>query len=184
MDINEHYRRVADSFGHIVAGVGDWTATTPCEQWDARALTTHVVDTHRRVLGRLPGNPPEPPVLAADADLAHAWAAVRTSLETALASDEATEVESFGGPAPFGRVVDTLLCADTLLHTWDLARASDQDDTLDLACVASAQSFLTPMGDMMRMPGGFGAAVTVADDASAQDRLVGFSGRNPAPSLT
>ena len=183
MDINEHYRRVADDFGRNLAGVSDWTAATPCKEWDARLLATHVIDTHRRVLGRLPGMSSEPPVLAPDADLTDAWTAVRTDLETALASDAETEVDSFGGPAPFGRVVDTLLCADTLLHTWDIARASGQDDTLDLASVAKAHAFLTPLGDLMRQPGGFGAAVTVADDASAQDRLVGFAGRIPEPSL-
>ncbi len=184
MDISEHYSRVADDFGRTLAGVSDWAATTPCDEWDARALAAHVIDTHRRVLGRLPGLPSPPQVLAADADLAEAWTAVRTDLEAALTSDADTEVESFGGPAPFGQVVDTLLCADTLLHTWDLARASGQDDSLDLASVAKANAFLTPMGDQMRQPGGFGAAVTVADDASAQDRLVGFAGRNPEPSLT
>jgi uncharacterized protein (TIGR03086 family) len=83
---------------------------------------------------------------------------------------------------PFAQMVDTLLCADTLLHTWDLATATRQDDSLDLEAVAKAHAFLTPMGSMMRGPGGFGEEITVADDATPQERLLAFAGRDPATS--
>ena len=36
-----------------------------------------------------------------------------------------------------------------------------------------------PMDAMLRMPGVCGPAVAVADDASAQDKLVAFMGRQP-----
>jgi uncharacterized protein (TIGR03086 family) len=179
MDTTEHYTRVADGFGQAVEKVSDWSARTPCEEWDATALVTHVVDTHRRLLARLDGS--EPVVLAGDADPSQAWLAVRADLEQALTSKGTDHVPAFfGGEAPFAELVDTLLCADTLLHTWDLARATGQDDTLDLASVATAQAFLHPLGDAMRAPGGFGPEVTVPAEASAQDRLLAFTGRNPA----
>jgi uncharacterized protein (TIGR03086 family) len=177
MDTTAHYMRVADDFERRLAGVGDWKAPTPCEDWDARALTAHVIDTHRRVLGRLDGS--EPPVLPEDADLAAAWRDVRADTEKALTDHAEDEVDSFGSKAPFGQLVGTLLCADTLLHTWDLARATGQDETLDLTSVSKAHAFLTPLGDMMRRPGGFGPAVTLQDDASAQDQLLAFAGRDP-----
>ncbi|MCW2670486.1 MAG: hypothetical protein JWO27_2383 [Frankiales bacterium] len=177
MDTTEHYGRVADDFGRVVDGVSDWTAGTPCEEWDARRLATHVVDTHRRVLARLDGS--EAPVLGPDADPRAEWSRVRADLEQALRDHGDQEVDSFGSLAPFSTVVDTLLCADTLLHTWDLARATGQDETLDLASVSKAHAFLTPLGDMMRQPGGFGPAVTLGDDASAQEQLLAFAGREP-----
>lgn len=177
MDITEHYTRVADGFSTTVTGVQDWSARTPCDEWDAAALVRHVVDTTHRVLARLDGS--EPPVLDAGADVAQAWQEARTEVDRALAENADTEVDSWGRKAPFGQVVDTLLCADTLLHTWDLARATGQDDTLDLAAVSKAHAFLTPMGDAMRRPGGFGPEVPVEAEASAQDRLLAFAGRQP-----
>lgn len=33
--------------------------------------------------------------------------------------------------------------------------------------------------EMLRSPGMFGAEITVPDDASAQDKLLGFTGRQP-----
>ncbi|MCU1596173.1 MAG: hypothetical protein JWO12_3565 [Frankiales bacterium] len=178
MEPLEHYARVADGFTQVVDNVSDWTASTPCEEWDARAVVAHVVDTHRRTLARLDDSEPE--ALGADADVTTAWTSVRADLEKALRDRGDERIPAFfGGEAPFGELVDTLLCADTLLHTWDLARATSQDDTLDLTAVAKAHSFLTPYGEAMRAPGGFGPEVTVPAEASAQERLVAFAGRNP-----
>ena len=177
METMQHYSRVADGFERTLAGVGDWTASTPCPEWNTRQLAAHVVDIHRLFLSRLDGS--EPPKLAADADVTTAWREARADLEKALANHGDQQVDHFGGKAPFRETVDTVVCADTLLHTWDLARGSGQDDTLDLASVAAASAFLTPRGELMRRPGGFGPEVAVAADASAQDRLVAFSGRQP-----
>ncbi|MCW2674548.1 MAG: hypothetical protein JWP14_3137 [Frankiales bacterium] len=177
MDTTAHYTRVADGFGRVVDAVTDWSATTPCEEWDARALAAHVVDTHHRVLSRLDGS--EPAALGPDDDPRAAWPPVRAELEKALRDAGDQQVDSWGSQAPFAQVVDTLLCADTLLHTWDLARATGQDETLDLTSVSKAHAFLTPMGDLMRRPGGFGPAVMLEDAASAQAQLLAFAGRDP-----
>ncbi len=173
----DHYARVADDFGRTLDGVTDWSASTPCEEWDARSLAKHVVDTHHRVLSRVTGA--EPVVLDDGADVVPAWKSARAQVQQALVEHGDEEIDSFGGRVPFSQLVDTLLCADTLLHTWDLARGTQQDDTLDLAAVAKAHAFLTPMGEAMRAPGGFGPEKPVEADASAQDRLLAFAGRQP-----
>ena len=177
MTPSDHYARVADDFGRTLDGVTDWSARTPCDEWDARALAAHVVDTHHRVLSRVSGA--EAAVLQDAADVVPAWESVRAQVQQALVDNGHEQVDSFSGKVPFSQVVDTLLCADTLLHTWDLARATGQDDTLDLTAVSKAHAFLTPMGDVMRAPGGFGPERPVEADASAQDRLVAFTGRQP-----
>jgi uncharacterized protein (TIGR03086 family) len=177
MDNTEHYARVADDFARVLGGVTDWSASSPCPEWNAHQLAAHVVDTHRRILSRLDGA--EPPVLADDADVPKEWTAVRADVEKAMTEQGDTPVDAFTGKQPFADFVGSLLCADTLVHTWDLARASKQDDSLDLTAVSKAQAFLQPMGDMMRSPGGFGEEVAVPEGASAQDRLVAFCGRNP-----
>ena len=175
----EHYTRVADGFERVLTGVTDWDATTPCEEWNARTLAAHVVDIQHMFMARLDGS--EPATVEPDADVQASWQQARASMEKALTDHGDQQVDHFGGKAPFSESVTTVVCADTLLHTWDLARGTGQDDTLDLSSVAAASAFLTPNGDMMRSPGGFGPEVTVAADASPQDRLVAFAGRDPHP---
>jgi uncharacterized protein (TIGR03086 family) len=82
-----------------------------------------------------------------------------------------------GGEQPFATLVDTLLCTDTLIHTWDLARAAGLDERLDADAVARARAFVEPLGDMMRSPGGFGPPLEPAPGADDQGRFLAFCGR-------
>ncbi|MDR6118057.1 hypothetical protein QE370_001241 [Aeromicrobium sp. SORGH_AS981] len=66
------------------------------------------------------------------------------------------------------------------MHTWDLARASGQDVELDPDRCAAMLAGMQPIEDLLRGSGQYGPAVSVPDDASVQDRFVGFIGRDPA----
>ncbi len=69
---------------------------------------------------------------------------------------------------------------DVLIHTWDLARATGQDEKLDPALVdACSAMFLPDMPERGRAAGIVSPAVEVDDDASAQDRLLAAMGRRP-----
>ena len=69
---------------------------------------------------------------------------------------------------------------DVLIHTWDLATATAQTADLDPelvdACVAM---FLPDMPERGRAAGIVGPAVSVADDATPQARLLAAMGRTP-----
>ena len=65
------------------------------------------------------------------------------------------------------------------MHTWDLARASGQDDTLDEAECAEVLAGMQQMAPVIRASGQFGDQQPVADDASAQEKLIAFIGRDP-----
>jgi len=65
------------------------------------------------------------------------------------------------------------------LHTWDLARATGQDDQLDPDRCAQLLSGMGSAEDAMRTSGQYGPAFDVPDDASVQDRLIAFIGRDP-----
>src|SRR3954454_3056549 len=177
MDTSSQYARIAGDFDRVVSGVSDWSAPSPCDEWDARQVAAHVVDVPRLFLARLDGS--EPPTLSPQEDVVAAWHSARADLERALAERPDQPIDSFGGKEPFADVIGGVLCADTLLHTWDLARASGQDETLDLTGVSAAMAFLSPHADMLLRPGGFGPEVAVPADASAQDRLIAFAGRDP-----
>ena len=73
-----------------------------------------------------------------------------------------------------------LVIGDLLVHTWDLARSIGADDTLPEAAVESTLMGLQRLPDeMLRGETMFGPPVDVADDASAQDKLIAFVGRQP-----
>lgn len=71
----------------------------------------------------------------------------------------------------------TLLCVDILLHTWDVARATGQDERLDPAAVAAALRFLLPRDADLRVPGEFGPRLDPPPGADEQAQLIAFSGR-------
>lgn len=177
----ERYSRVAERFEAVLRGVppGSWTSASPCEEWTAHEVAKHVVDTHRRILTRLSGGDPAPP--DTDEDLLASWQVESGAVRAALADPAraSAQVQGFGGTSTFEQLVGTALCSDTLIHTWDLARATGQDDRLDPDAVEAAMAFLEPYDEMLRAPGGMGQRVEPPPDADAQARLLCFVGRRP-----
>jgi hypothetical protein len=66
------------------------------------------------------------------------------------------------------------------MHTWDLARATGQDDSLDPGECEHLLDGMVAAEAAIRASGQYGPKVEVAADATAQDRLVAFIGRDPA----
>jgi uncharacterized protein (TIGR03086 family) len=71
------------------------------------------------------------------------------------------------------------ILGDVLVHTWDLARATGQDETLDPDEVHRMRAGLEQMGDMLSQSGHYDKAVAVAADADEQTRLLALTGRHP-----
>jgi len=172
------YVRVSGVFGGRVNGVRDWSVPTPCSEWNALDLLTHVVNTHLRVLSTSDGRPPDE-VDATDA--LTAWPSVRASVIGAAVDPllASTQVSTPFGSMPFAVLCGSLLCADTLVHTWDLARATGQDERLDARDVAAVHSILEPLDEGMRLPGGFAAKLEPPPGADPQACLLAFCGRRP-----
>ena len=68
---------------------------------------------------------------------------------------------------------------DILVHTWDLARATGLDETLDPDEVHSLYEGMQPMDEALRQSGHYGPRVPVPDDADEQTKLIAFTGRRP-----
>lgn len=177
----DRYAAAAEGFGRVLRGViaDRWSAESPCEDWTAHDVAKHVVDTHRRILTRLTGGDPTPP--DSGEDLVAAWDVESSAVLEAVGDPEraATAVQGMGTEQRFDELVGTLLTADTLLHTWDLARATGQDEQLDPTVVAATHAFLLPFDSAFRVPGGFGPAVDPPAGADPQTRLLCFVGRRP-----
>ena len=178
-DNTDRYERVSAEFTARVQGcpTDRWSSPSPCEGWSALDVAVHVVETHRRVLAGLEGGEavPVPP----DADLATAWGDARRAVQAALA-DPAQAGQAVGGPfgpMSFEQLVGRMLCSDTLVHTWDLSRATGQGEQLDPAAVQVTVEWITPLDERIRVSGGFGPKVDPPPGADAQTTLLCFLGR-------
>ena len=91
-----------------------------------------------------------------------------------------------GGVSLPGEVAGRIALNEIVLHAWDLARAIGQPYQQDPgsleACLASL-SAMYPPEDPERRRGIFGPPVYVREDAPLVDRVVAFSGRDPAWSV-
>ncbi len=83
------------------------------------------------------------------------------------------------GSVALPEAVSRFFTGDVFMHTWDLARATGQDDTLDPDLCATMLAGMEPIEDVMRGSGQYGQRVEVPADADAQTRLLGFIGRDP-----
>jgi uncharacterized protein (TIGR03086 family) len=90
------------------------------------------------------------------------------------------------GPMTIEQHIDGVVSSDLIIHRWDLARATGQDDTIDPDEVERMLPMAQSIGDEMRTPGAFGPGivvfgpeVAVPADAPPQHRLLGLLGRDP-----
>ena len=179
--VAELHRRHAEHFTAIANGVSDWDAPTPVKEWAARDIIRHLTTWLPEFVRSAAGVtlPPGPPV---DIDPVGSWTAQAVAVQELL-EDPATHQKQTDHPhqppQPLDQALAQIYLNDVFLHTWDLARASGQDDTLDEALCAQMVDGMAAIEDIMRGSGQFGPRVPVPDDASAQDRLIGFIGRDP-----
>jgi uncharacterized protein (TIGR03086 family) len=178
--IADRYRRVSGRFSDVVDAVppDGWDAPSPCEGWCARQIVEHVVDSQSGFLARFdlaPSTEGDDPV--------RTWPAVRDGVQAALDDHDKATIGYDGpfGPTTVADTVDQFLCADLVVHSWDIARATGLREFEELPAdeVELVHSRLAPLGDAIRGPGVFGPEVPVPDDASVQDRFLGFIGRQP-----
>ena len=67
--------------------------------------------------------------------------------------------------------------ADLVVHTWDFARATGQDQRLDPDAVRAAHAWLQTLGDGIRRPGGFAAPIEPPQGADEQTAFLCYTGR-------
>ncbi len=177
-EVADRYGRVADGFSARLAGItpGAWDAPTPCTDWTVRDLVGHVISVHRHVAGRMEGDLSAP---AADADLPAAWTAATAGIRAALSDPDQARAPVGGRFAPMSLedLIGRLLCIDTVVHTWDLARATGQPEALDAAAVTAAFEGIRPADEAIRGAGGFGPKLDPPANADEQTRFLCFLGR-------
>lgn len=180
----EDHRHIAGIFTDRVNNVptGGWDAPAPVEGWVARDVVRHLVTWLPPFLSSGAGITlaPGPSV---DDDPVAAWAA-HTEAVQAVLDDPATESAVLSNPhigdMPLSAAIANIYTADVFMHTWDLARATGQQDALDATRCEMMYQGMQPLDEVLRTSGQYGPRVPVDADADPQTRLLGFIGRNPS----
>lgn len=178
------HRAVAGTFTALVnsAAAEAWDQQSPVPEWRARDVVGHLVEWLPGFLESgagivLPKGP------SATEDPVGAWTHHVTAVQ-ALLDDPATAEAVLSNPhlgdLPLDQAIERFYTGDVFLHTWDLAKATGQAVALDEDRCAAMLAGMEPMDEMLRASGQYGPQVAVPLDASAQDRLMGFIGRDPA----
>jgi uncharacterized protein (TIGR03086 family) len=178
-DVTERYRRLSRAMSHKIADVPDdaWENPSPCQEWTARGLVEHLLEVHSRFQGLVGRGLVTHPDVADDP--LGAWEAVRGQTQEDL-DDPAKVAEEYDGRfgrSTFGKAVDGFVCFDLIVHGWDLARATGQDETIASQDVEAIQRMVDEMGDVMRSNGVIAGPLDPPPDASPQERLLAALGR-------
>ncbi len=181
-EIADRYRRIAARFTERVEGVPDgrWDDPAPPEGWAARDVVGHLATwLPDYFYGRWDLDAPLPPDAAVDP--VGAWRSLDAVLQAALDDPEVAgrRRSTHMGEHSFEDQIDMICTPDVLAHTWDLARATGQDEALDPVEVHRFVSSMEPLDELLRTSGHYGPRVPVPDDADEQTRMIAFLGRQP-----
>jgi uncharacterized protein (TIGR03086 family) len=194
-DISKSYAAACEQAARVIQGIRpeQLDAATPCPDWDTRALLNHFVGSSLMMAtcgrrGTIAGATSGPEAVAAMGDLVgddpvSAYASASAEARTVFTDDDAL---SSVWKLPFGDIPGAAALQihfmETVGHTWDLAKATNQLNSLDpdlaVSALQVAQNVIQPA---FRSETGdpFAAPVEVAANASAYDRYAAFLGRNP-----
>src|SRR5580658_8133269 len=159
--------------------------TTPCTDWDLRTLLNHTIlwtsySAERRAYGESVAEELMSRDFTAEPGYAQAYQAQIARAVQAWSDPEAwqRELGVMGSTTPAADVA-AMLIAEMVLHGWDVAKATGQDYRCDDAVARLVLRTVEAQGDLFRQYQGFAAAVPVPDDATAFDRALALSGRDP-----
>jgi len=156
--------------------------SSPCAGWDVRATLNHALGAVQLFTLVNEGTPPGDD--AGDLVGDDPAGALKKLAEPNLASWrqpgalEGDRVYPFGTfPAQAALMINL---GEVLVHGWDVARATGQDETMNPDAVSVLYDFYAPLPlDEYRAHGAFGPEVPVPEGAPVQQRLLGLLGRQP-----
>jgi uncharacterized protein (TIGR03086 family) len=178
LDGAEASLRVLQQVLHSIAA-DDMSRRTPCTEFDVTQLTDHLLKSINAIGGMAGADLPEVSPTQ-DSVERQVVAAARPALD-------AWHHRGLDGSVPFGsgempaKNACAILSLEFLVHAWDYAEAVGHDvkapEPLAEYVLGLARRIIRPE---LRGGAGFDDPVDVSADADAVDKLVAFTGRNPA----
>lgn len=179
VDPASRYRSLAAAFTSTVEGVrpDQWDLQSTCAEWNVRDIVRHVITTESDMLGRV--HIDSALSVDVDTDPVGAWHELRDVVQGVLddPAKAGLEYEGMAGTTTVGQTVNDFGGFDLVVHGWDVAHSTGQDDTMPVEEVESTLAMTDALGDMLRTSGVCGPEVPVGPDATAQERLLGRLGR-------
>lgn len=158
---------------------------TPDDDWDLRTLLNHTIlwtsySAERRAHGESVAEDLMSKDFTADPGFREDYAAHLDQAMQAWSDPSAWEgdIGVMGDATPAADVA-AMLIMETALHGWDIAKATGQDYRCDDAVATVLLDTVEAQAELFRKYQGFADAVTVPADASAFDRALALSGRDP-----
>ena len=171
----------------VVNGVpeGTLSAPTPCGDWDLRTLLNHTIlwtsySAERRAHGESVAEDLMNKDFTADpgfredyarqiGQAVQAWSDPQTWAGTLNVMGDATPAADVGA----------MLLMEMALHGWDVARATGQEFSADDTTAKALEDIVQAQAELFRKYQGFADAIEPTPDATAFERALTLSGRDP-----
>ena len=171
----------------VVNGVPEGTlnAPTPCGEWDLRTLLNHTIlwtsySAERRAHGESVAEDLMNKDFTADPGYREDYARQLDKAVTAWSAPQAWEgTRNVMGDATPAADVGAMLLMETALHGWDVARATGQEFSADEATAEALEDIVQAQAELFRKYQGFADAVEPPEHATAFERALTLSGRDP-----
>jgi uncharacterized protein (TIGR03086 family) len=181
MELVSLHRGVVEDWAARVAAVKDdqWDHPTPCAQWSVRDLVNHMVAEELWTAPLLGGKTIQEVGSQFDGDVLGDDARGRARLAADEAAAIVEEIVPGGGRVQLSYGEEDMgeyvrqLCADHLIHGWDLAAATGGDTSMDPEVVAEVGVWFAEREATYRGAGVVGPRVTSAGGPES-DLLAAF----------
>lgn len=174
------------SFGiseRVIAGVRleQMGEPTPCSEWDVRALVNHIIGAHLFFTAALRGEQVDPHGTAPDVagtNPSGAFVRARDGMLAAWREPGALDrtVQTMLGAMPSSMLIG-MLTMDNLVHSWDLARATGQDENLDPQLAAQMLVMMKQVNPPRSEGSPFKPEQKAPADATPEQQLAAYLGR-------
>ena len=171
----------------VVNGVPEGTlnAPTPCGEWDLRTLLNHTIlwtsySAERRAHGESVAEDLMNKDFTADPGFREDYARQIDKAVTAWSAPQAWEGDlNVMGDATPAADVGAMLLMETALHGWDVARATGQEFKTDDQTAKALENIVQAQAELFRKYQGFADAFEPPEHATAFERALTLSGRDP-----
>ncbi len=184
-ELQQRFVDALTSFGTDVHAVGatQWGDSTPCTEWNVRALVNHVTyetlwvpdlfagKTVAEVGDRYDGD-------QLGDDPGAAWDRAEEAARAAVSVDGAMSrtVHLSFGDVPGSQYAEELF-TDLVVHAWDLARGIGADDTMNAAWAQRIYDELAPKEAELKASGLWGDTIVPPHGADIQTKMLAVMGR-------
>lgn len=158
-----------------------WDKPSACEGWSARDLLQHqcaVLNGVAQVARTRAMAAPKAPEDVSDP--VATWNECRDAVLAALDAPDTLNTQGpFWFDAPTVDALIGIVAWDPLAHSWDLAQTCGMEACLNETVAQATLDTILPMQGMLEETDRIGAPVEVPADASAGDRFLAATGRQP-----